>query len=218
MQNILFNIITISFFVFIGLLYATADPTTAAKLTGENDVIENLQLLFLAIGLSLAIYGYFRHKLPAFKYILLGFVLLIIAFILREMEFRGTQAPEFLIYISSPKGALLITVLIFAPYILYSLKNFKCAWASAFAFTKTIHFVRMSLAASLLIIGGVFDRELIDTVYSQFFEEFFELGGYYVLAWALFKMLPQQISRDFKVYRHPENRCINLPLMQRCTL
>src|SRR5690554_3417251 len=118
MQNMLFTLITTAFFVGLSLLYSTG-----VDLAAENGLYENLQVLLLLLTVSLALTGAFRHQNPTLKYTLTGFSLLSFGFLLRELEFRGTSMPDWLIYATAPQGSAFITLLMFIPFIYYTLKH-----------------------------------------------------------------------------------------------
>lgn len=193
MQNMLFTSITTAFFVGLSLLYSTD-----ANLVSENGLYENLQALLLLLTFALALIGALRHTNPTLKYTLTGFALLSFAFLLRELEFRGGHLPDWLIYVTAPQGSAYITLLAFIPFVYYSLKNLSFALHAVICFCKSLHVLRILLVASLLVLGGVFDRNWIFSAHAQFFEEFFELAAYYALAWSMFKLLPNQIEFEQK--------------------
>lgn len=193
-------LVTIAFFVGLSVLF-TARP----GLADENGLYENIQLVLIAFAFVLALLNALSHQQKKLIYISLGFALLSFGFFLRELELRGTDFPDWLIYVSSPTGSAIITTLVFLPYILYSLRHIIFAWQSSVCFMKTGYFWMMALAAAFLFAGGIFDREWISDEYGLFFEEFFETAGYYALVWALFKMTPYQRAHDARIYKKAPN-------------
>lgn len=206
MINTVFLFFTISFFVGLSLIF-----TTRPGLADENGLYENIQLVLIALAFVLALVNAASHKSKKLIYISVGFALLSFAFFLRELELRGTDASDWLIYISSPTGSVMVTALVFLPFILYSLYQLNFAWQSSLCFMKSTYFWMMLLAASFLFAGGVFDRGWITDDYALFFEEFFETAGYYTMVWALLKMSPKYRVYETKTYRNPANySCFDL--------
>lgn len=194
MINAVFLFFTISFFVALSLIF-----TTRPGLADENGLYENIQLILIAFAFVLALVNAASHKSKTVIYISVGFALLSFAFFLRELELRGSDFPDWLIYISSPTGSAVMTALVFLPFILYSSYQLKFAWQSSLCFMKSAYFLMMLLAAGFLFAGGVFDRGWISDEYALFFEEFFETAGYYTMAWTLFKMTPKLRAHDARI-------------------
>lgn len=200
-----FQFLTIFFFVGISVLFSVSDP---AEFTRENGFLESFQLFFLVIGFILAALGTTKHQKPVYRYILSGFALLIAAFFIREADLRGGGAPVWIISLTHSPGSVILTITMFVPYLLYSLRNIGFSLQSCLSFAGSIHFIRSVTAGLFLVAGGLFDRGLIKTANFQYYEEFLELCAYYILAYAMFKLLPGQIDRDNRLYRNTKR--INL--------
>jgi hypothetical protein len=178
-----FNIITITIFVALSISYST-NP----EISSENSLYENLQLVFIASALLIGLLGFFYARSFNKKYALIGLSWLSLAFMLREMDYRGTNLPEFLIYASTPEGSAMITAATLLPLVIFTIMKINKCWKTLTTYLMSSHGLRVILAGSFLVLGGVFDRGLVSSHHSEFFEEFFETAGYYVLAWAMLNL------------------------------
>lgn len=181
-------LLTVSgFFIGLALAYATGE-----LVVDENGLLENIQLLFLLIAFPLSLMAFLKPINEQHRYLMLGFMLLTFAFILREMEFKASDAPIILKMISSPEGALYLTLAVFIPYIGYSLWTFSLALNASLRFARTYNVYRFGLAALLLLLGGAYDREWLRAENSVFLEEFFETLAWYIYLVAIYYMLPHK--------------------------
>jgi len=190
----LFYLLVSGFFMFLALAYASGELVVQ-----ENGLLENIQLLCLFIAWPLSLFAFLKPINDQHRYLMLGFTLLTFAFILRESEFKATDAPLFLTLISSPEGALYLTLAVFIPYIAYSGWKYSLALESSLRFARTYNFSRFLLAGSLLLLGGAYDREWLLAENSVFLEEFFETLAWYVYLVAIYYMLPHKQVFNYSI-------------------
>lgn len=123
---------------------------------------------------------------------MIGFFLLSLAFLLREMEFSNEGLPGWLVWVTSPDGALYISLFLFIPFIIYSILRFLFVLNLILEFMLTYNFYRFTFSALLLILGGFYDREWIFSEHHVFLEEFFETLAYFIYLIAMYYMLPSK--------------------------
>lgn len=187
----IFTLFTTLFFVGLSMFYAI-DP----MITGENSLYENLQVLLLVVALLVSLAAFFRgERRYEDRYLLTGLTFLIISFLLREGEFNEGEASTWLVWIVSSDIARIFTLILFVPFIAYSLWQIRTIWPIMMRFLRTRVALGFVLAGFGLIAGGVFDREWIETAHNQFFEELLELGGYYVFIFATLAMWRQPLRQ-----------------------
>lgn len=155
-----------------------------AYLYGENQLMEHTQLMILLIvGITFwKIAGIQKWKSvepSAASLSLLAYLgaALSFSFILREMSVKKTEI-DWLIFFVDGQGFKIIMALVWLP-LLYKAYQFKTEYIQIVKqaiLSPTAIF--LMIAASLLLAGGLFDKEIIVVEYFRFYEEVLEMNGY----------------------------------------
>lgn len=161
-------------------------------LYGENQLMEHTQLIILLIvGIAFwrvsGAYQWKKVKRSSASLSLLAYLgaALSFSFILREMSIKKTEI-DWLIYFVDGQGFKIIMAMVWLP-LLYKAFQFK---------SEYIYIIRQAIlsptaiflmiAASLLLMGGLFDKEIIVVKYFRFYEELLEMNGYGFMLLAAF--------------------------------
>lgn len=164
-------------------------------ITAENGLLENIQLLLLAlVFLSVAVIG-FRFRKSSFKFVLCGIGLLSISLFLQELDLRRTNLDHWVIFITSDQGRIWLTALLWLPFLWFFIRNKYKFLKFIPIYLKTNSFRLMLLAGISLFIGAAFDKNILATQDNYFLEEIFELDGY-----AIFLLATLSTDSFFKKY------------------
>jgi hypothetical protein len=183
----IYQLLVFAFFLLLALGYVS-NP----NLTVENGLYENIQLFFLVMATFISILALRNPLNERHKYLMIGFFLLSLTFLLREMEFSNESLPVWFVWAASADGALYISLFLFIPFIIYSILRFSFVLNLILEFMLTYNFYRFTFSGLLLILGGVYDREWIFSEHNVFLEEFFETLAYYIYLIAMYYMLPSK--------------------------
>lgn len=146
----------------------------------ENGVFENIQVMLLALTIAAFCLQLFFKKSSHRIFPSAGSFLCLV-FILRELDVEKLDVPQIFILLGSGSGRNILMALLGVSLLMYAIINFS----SIRTFLPQFFFETSSLTilAGLLFLvsGGLFDKESIETVYFQFFEEILEVTGYYLM-------------------------------------
>jgi len=155
-----------------------------AYLYGENQLMEHTQILILLIVGNLFWLNTDSKKWQSVKqsapYLqLLAYLgaALCFSFIVREMNMKKSGI-DWLIFFVDGHGYKILMALLWIP-LLYKAYQYKSEYIAIIKkgfLSQTSIF--LAIAASLLLAGGLFDKEIIVVEYFRFYEELLEMNGY----------------------------------------
>ncbi|PLX85349.1 MAG: hypothetical protein C0617_04560 [Desulfuromonas sp.] len=152
----------------------------------ENGLVENAQAVLLVIS-GVAFLVALARARGGHRFVLLGFILLCVSFLLRELDVEKFDLPRVLIHVGSGVGRNVIVSLAWAALALYMVRHFRLCMEMLryWLLSKTGAF--LLAGGVLLLLGAMFDRGLASSGYGRFYEEMLELNGYgAILLGALF--------------------------------
>ena len=151
-----------------------------SQLHDENGLFENIQVLLLAMTIAAFALQLFFRKNSHRVFALAGSFLCLV-FILRELDVEKLDVPQVVILFGSGFGRNTLMAVLGVSLLIYAILNFR----SIRVFLPQFFFETSSLIilAGLLFLvsGGLFDKEIVETVHYQFFEEILEVTGYYLM-------------------------------------
>lgn len=155
-----------------------------AYLYGENQLMEHVQLLILLlVGIVFWLQGGEKNwqmvKPSASSLSLLAYLgaALSFSFILREMSIKQSNI-DWLIFFVDGQGFKIIMAMVWLPLLTKAFKH-KAKYIEIIKkgfLSPTSIF--LAIAASLLLGGALFDKEIIVVEYFRFYEEVLEMNGY----------------------------------------
>ncbi len=158
------------------LFFAFGDSQSIYK---ENGLMENLQVICLAISCLLFFQSGLRLQFTL-RYVAFFFSWLSFAFVLRELDIEKLDVPDIVILFGAGKGRAVFLIPLFA-VLFYLAKNIRHYLKNLLVYISSATGIYIMLAAVLLISGWPLDKAAVDIPYRVFFEEMFELAGYYFL-------------------------------------
>lgn len=147
-----------------------------ASIYDENGLMENLQVVFLA--LACCAYAYHATKLHGRHRLLAAFLaLLMFAFVFRELDVDKMAVPQLLIFLLAEQGrALYFTPLVLMFALL--LKDIGHYWRFLGGYLSSPTLVYFLIGAVLLIVfSTAFDKKWIGGAYTYYGEEAVELAA-----------------------------------------
>jgi hypothetical protein len=155
-----------------------------AYLYGENQLMEHVQLLILLLvgivfWLNSGENNWLMVKPASGSLSLLAYLgaALSFSFILREMSIKQSNI-DWLIFFVDGQGFKIIMALVWIP-LLKKAYHYRDEYIHIIkkAFLSPTS-ILLAIAASLLLAGGLFDKEIIIVEYFRFYEEALEMNGY----------------------------------------
>lgn len=144
--------------------------------TGCFEIAQDVILVFALITFVLASLskGNSQEKL-----ITVFFAILTYAFLLRELDFEKMGLPEWSVILFHGKGRNITVALAFVVVGVLALRNYKHYISKSMEFMLSKRGALMVSAGALLLVGGIFEKCTSLNNY-EFFEEVFELCGYFL--------------------------------------
>jgi hypothetical protein len=152
-----------------------------SQLHAENGLLENLQVALLILTTT-AFIAHSLHEGQYHPFYSLSGALLSFSFFIRELDVKALDIPSIFIFLGSGIGKKTMLTMLWLFLIGYGVINYqkiKPRYFRDLVFEKSA--CTIFLGGGLLILGGLFDRKIIETGNNQFFEELFELNGYYMM-------------------------------------
>jgi len=173
----LFVCIIVCFDIFAGYLVIGLDMR---HLHEENGVLENIQVILLALTILVFAIQLYKRKdsHPVFS---LAGAFLCIVFILRELDVEELDVPQIFILLGSGTGRNILMAALGILLAVYALKNQHSIRQFLPAFFFETSSLTILMGMLFLVFGGLFDKNIIETEYYQFFEEIFEVTGYFLI-------------------------------------
>jgi len=151
-----------------------------SQLHEENGFFENMQVFLLSITIFVFFLQTIVRKNSHRVFPLAGSFLCLV-FILRELDVEKLDVPQVFIMLGSGVGRNVLMAILGILLLIYAILNFR----SIQPFVPQFFFQTSSLTILagmfFLVAGGLFDKETIETVHYQFFEEILEVTGYYLM-------------------------------------
>ena len=176
-QLILFVCIIICFDIFTGYLVIGRNMRFLHE---ENGLLENMQVVLLSLTILVFAMQLWMKKRSHPVFPLAGAYLCAV-FVLRELDVEELDVPNFLIQLGSGIGRNIILVVLGGLLAGYALKKQKIIRTFLPAFFFETSSLTIFVGLLFLVSGWPFDKGIIHTEYYQFYEEIFELTGYYLM-------------------------------------
>jgi hypothetical protein len=151
-----------------------------AHLQKENGFLENMQALLLAVTVCVfliqPVISTCYHRIFSWAGAFLCF-----AFFLREVEVEDFDLPAIVIMLGSGVGRNVFLASVGVALFVYFIVRFQTikVFLPRYFFEKSSLLFLAGLV--FLVLGGLFDKKIIDVVHCQLFEEILEVTGYYLM-------------------------------------
>jgi len=150
------------------------------QLHEENGLLENIQVLLLALTIAaFFLQLYFRKN--SHRIFPLSGSFLCLVFILRELDVEKLNVPQIFIILGSGSGRNILMAVLGVSLLIYAIFNFRSIRLLLPQFFLKTSSLTILAGVLFLVSGGLFDKEIIETVHYQFFEEILEVNGYYLM-------------------------------------
>ena len=165
-------------------------------LYSETGLLENTQLLLLAVSFLFFVFAVFNPK-PR-KMIPLFFASMTYALFLRELEIRELfpNVPNWIEFLIDGDVKHCTNAVIIAIPLIIATINFKIYFKEALNFVFSTQFVYLILAFTLLWCGYFCEKKITNPQYAELGEEIFEMLGYmmYLMSASLAEYNTRRIS------------------------
>lgn len=165
----------------------------------ENGIIESTQVLLIVFSFVLFFILAIKNTDLRLRLLCLTLTLLCFSFFLREVDIEDFNLPNIIILLGSGPGYRILLAILWLAIILYSIKQFKKIKPFYSNYLQSSAGYALFLSAGLLISGGFFDKQLIDILRYEFYEELLEMNGYFMLV--LSALLTYKFSINFEKNR-----------------
>jgi hypothetical protein len=149
-------------------------------LYSENALLENAQVLFLAV----AAIGYLVIA-PSHQYERLinsAIALLCFSFVLRELDIEHLNLADVLVTLGSGTGRNILLAFLWVSLSAYGFATINNKLSMARQFISSYAFLALTIAFLLLMVGAVMDRKVIEFSHAVLIEELAETNAYFVIA------------------------------------
>ena len=157
------------------------DPATIYQ---ENHFLENLQAATLVAAAVVFFVAGSALQLTT-RYVAWFFAALSWAFFIREIEIEGLGFPGWVDFFLAGKGRV-IFVTPFLMTLYYVAKHFHHYWQNISAYITSTSGIYLIIAGICMSAGWPVDKKIIEFDGAIFWEESFELAGYYFMLVAAF--------------------------------
>jgi hypothetical protein len=158
------------------------------QLYQENGLMENLQALCLFIAALLFVFAAFTLT-SANRYVMCMFATISVALMLRELNVEDFDLPEVIIFLGAGKGrSFLLLPLLISWFFMFKQRGYYSHHFSLYI--RTPFAIYGILAFVAVLCSEPFDKKMIMIEHRMFFEEMFELAGYYLYAIAALLATP----------------------------
>lgn len=152
--------------------------TENASIYKENGIVENTQVFILFITFLIFIIPSL-YQSRSDKLIFIFFSLLILNFMLRELDVEEFNLPKILIIVGSGTGKKILLAIGFTGILLYATFNIKHYMCLSIELLRSKAGHLIFLAPIFLFLGGFFEDAQFQ--HHEYFEEISELIGYILL-------------------------------------
>jgi hypothetical protein len=177
LKLICFTTAVCCFDLFISYLVIGRDMSHLYK---ENGLLENLQVIFLLLTMSvLLVQFYFRVN--SHRFFSLAGAFLCLVFILRELDVEKLDVPRIVIVLGSGCGRDVLMSVMGLALLAYAVRNSTVLRGLLPGYLCTLSLFTVFVGLLFLVFGGLFDKGWIVNMHNQFFEEILEMTGYYFM-------------------------------------
>ncbi len=152
----------------------------------ENGLMENIQVLLITFSFILFSILAIKNTNFRLRLLCLTLALFCFSFFLREVDIEDFNLPSIIILLGSGPGYRVLLATLWLAIILYSIKKLKEIKPLYLNYIQSSAGKALFISAGLLIAGGFFDKELINILRYEFYEELLEMNGYFVLVLSTF--------------------------------
>lgn len=185
-------VLLLCFFAWSCYMVFTIENAAVYK---ENGIIENIQVLILCITFFIFLAPPFYQKRND-KLISLFFSLLIVNFILRELDVEKFDIPKVLILIGSGVGRKVLLAIGFVSILLYAAFDIKHYLHLSLKLLQSRTGILILIAPIFLFMGGFFEDAQFP--HHEYFEEMSELIGYVFLLFAATILFYQPLGHRYQ--------------------
>ena len=151
-----------------------------SSLYQENGLLENLQVIFLLLTMSV-LYLQFHFRVNPHRFFSVAGLFLCLVFILRELDVEKLDVPQIVIVLGSGCGRNVLMSVLGLALLGYAVRNMNVLRELLPEYLYRVSSVTVFVGFLFLIFGGLFDKGNIVKVHNQFFEEILEMTGYYLM-------------------------------------
>ncbi|NOY73432.1 MAG: hypothetical protein GXP14_13865 [Gammaproteobacteria bacterium] len=152
----------------------------------ENGLMESIQVLLIVFSFILFFILAIKNTDLRLRLLCLTLTLLCFSFFLREVDIEDFNLPGIIILLGSGPGYRILLAILWLAIILYSIKKLKEIKPFYLNYLQSRAGYALFLSAGLLISGSFFDKELINILRYEFYEELLEMNGYFALVLSTF--------------------------------
>jgi hypothetical protein len=161
----------------------------------ENGLLENTQVVLLALSFA----GFLlpvRRAGRESRCILLGGALLALTCILREVDVEDLNVARWIVLMGSGIGRNTIFFALWAGVLFYTIKIIPQLKEDFLRITGS-NFGKLIISAGIaMLIGDLFDKDILGIGQAQIYEEFYETIGYMLLLIATFNTYFPSVQND----------------------
>jgi hypothetical protein len=159
----------------------------------ENHLLENIQALTLGLSLLLFLIP-LADSSRNDRLIAAFFSVLVLGFILRELDVEKFDLPSVVVFLGSGKGRNAMLAIGFFVVLSVAVFNFRYYFSLAKCFIRSRVGITALTAGIFLVVGDMFEK--INIPYHVLIEESLELIGYTILLSAASSMARREVKSD----------------------
>jgi hypothetical protein len=181
--------------IIIVLLWACASAMLLGDVSvyDENHLLENIQALTLGLSLLLFLIP-LADSSRNDRLIAAFFSVLVLGFILRELDVEKFDLPSVVVFLGSGKGRNAMLAIGFFVVLSVAVFNFRYYFSLAKCFIRSRVGITALTAGIFLVVGDMFEK--INIPYHVLIEESLELIGYTILLSAASSMARREVKSD----------------------
>ena len=139
--------------VFCGVLWVYAPPVI-----NENQIFENIQVVFLLFGFSLFFYSFIRSTPGSYGILFVGLSLLYLSFGVRELEL--TEAQTWIAVLTNPPVRNYWLAAAWAGSLILFFRNMKKTFGSFLTWIKESQGVFLIVGGIFYLVADLFDKKM----------------------------------------------------------
>jgi hypothetical protein len=181
--------------IIMVLLWACASAMLLGDVSvyDENHLLENIQALTLGLSLLLFLIP-LADSSRNDRLIAAFFSVLVLGFILRELDVEKFDLPSVVVFLGSGKGRNAMLAIGFFVVLSVAVFNFRYYFSLAKCFIRSRVGITALTAGIFLVVGDMFEK--INIPYHVLIEESLELIGYTILLSAASSMARREVKSD----------------------
>jgi len=186
MNNVFFILFSLILFLCNTLCFYAVYIKNMPAIHMENGLMESIQVLLIVFSFILFFILAIKNTDLRLRLLCLTLTLLCFSFFLREVDIEDFNLPGIIILLGSGPGYRILLAILWLAIILYSIKKLKEIKPFYLNYLQSRAGYALFLSAGLLISGSFFDKELINILRYEFYEELLEMNGYFALVLSTF--------------------------------